>query len=67
LAARAANQLMRLTGVTPEHIARVALDAHERGRLYLVPQLDARMIWRTKRLLPTPYIRLVGLVGRLLS
>lgn len=64
-AARAANTLMRLTGVTPERISRVTLDAHDRGRLYVVPQLDAQLIWRAKRLLPVPYARALGLIGRL--
>lgn len=65
-AARTAKALMRLTGVSPESIARTALDAHDRGRLYAVPQLDAQLIWRAKRLLPVPYTRVLGLIGRLL-
>jgi len=63
--AQAANTLMRLTGTTPERIARTTLDAHDKGRLYVVPQLDAQLVWRLKRLLPVPYTRVAGLLGRL--
>lgn len=65
-AAGVANTLMRLSGVSPERIARATLDAHDAGRLYVVPQLDAALIWRAKRLLPVPYSRIAGLLGRFL-
>lgn len=65
-ATRLADRLMRLTGASPDDIARTTLDAHDRGRLYVLPQWDARLIWRVKRLLPLPYTRALGLLGRLL-
>lgn len=65
-AAELANKFMRVTGVAPERIARAALDAHDRQRLYVLPQLDARALWWAKRLAPSLYTRLVGLAGRLL-
>ncbi|ALG08914.1 SDR family NAD(P)-dependent oxidoreductase [Kibdelosporangium phytohabitans] len=65
-AARLADTMMRLTGVSPHRVARTTLDAHDAGRLHVVPQLDARLVWRTKRALPGAYTRLAGLVGRLL-
>lgn len=65
--ARTAERLMRLTGASPEHIARRTLDAHDRGRLYVIPRLDAQLIWRTKRMLPAAYTRAAGLLGRLLA
>jgi NAD(P)-dependent dehydrogenase (short-subunit alcohol dehydrogenase family) len=65
-AARLADRAMRLVGSDPDRIAKVTLDANDRGRLYVVPQLDAQLVWRAKRLLPTPYTRGAGLLGRLL-
>ncbi|WP_020497663.1 SDR family NAD(P)-dependent oxidoreductase [Sciscionella marina] len=66
-AANLAGKLMRLTGVSPESIARMSLDANDRGRLYALPQLDARLIWRAKRLLPGTYLTAARLGERLLS
>jgi NAD(P)-dependent dehydrogenase (short-subunit alcohol dehydrogenase family) len=63
--ARLARSLMRLTGRSPDAVARATLDAHDRGRLYVLPQIDARATWRLKRLLPVPYARAAGLLGRL--
>ncbi len=62
--AGAAQTLMRLTGFSPDRVARTTLNAHDRGRLYAVPQPDAQLLWHAKRLLPTPYARVAGLLGR---
>lgn len=43
--ARLATELMRWTGFSPDHVARITLDAHERGRLQVLPQLDARVVF----------------------
>ena len=61
-----AQKLMRWTGFSPERISVTTLDAHDSNRLYVVPQLDAKAIWLTKRLLPTLYTRGAGLLDRLL-
>jgi NAD(P)-dependent dehydrogenase (short-subunit alcohol dehydrogenase family) len=58
-AARLAESLMRVTGYSPERVAR------DRGRLYVLPQLDAKVVWRLKRLLPAQYAQVAGLIGRL--
>ncbi|WP_435590853.1 SDR family NAD(P)-dependent oxidoreductase [Nocardia sp. bgisy118] len=63
---RLAETLMRWTGFTPEHVARITLDANDRGSLYVVPQLDAQLIWRLKRYFPAPYTLALGLLERLL-
>ena len=63
--ARMATGLMRTSGLSPIRVARMTLDAHDRGRLYVVPQVDARLIWATKRLVPELYARGAGLLGRL--
>ncbi|MBS4101926.1 SDR family NAD(P)-dependent oxidoreductase [Tsukamurella paurometabola] len=61
-----AGTLMKLTGVSPAGVAAQTLDALDLGRLYVVPQLDANVIWHLKRHFPTPYARGLGLINRLL-
>ncbi|KQU03812.1 short-chain dehydrogenase [Rhodococcus sp. Leaf7] len=61
-----AQKLMRWTGFTPERVAVTTLDALDKGRLYVVPQIDAKAIWLLKRLVPTLYTRGAGLLDRLL-
>ncbi|MEV2220091.1 SDR family NAD(P)-dependent oxidoreductase [Nocardia vinacea] len=64
--ARLADTLMRLTGFSPDSVARTTLDAHDRGQLYVLPQLDAHLIWRLKRYFPAQYTYALGLLDRLL-
>lgn len=64
-AAGIAQRLAGIVGFAAERVARMTLDAHDRGRLYVVPQPDAQLLWLGKRLLPTPYTRVAGLLGRL--
>jgi NAD(P)-dependent dehydrogenase (short-subunit alcohol dehydrogenase family) len=59
-----AARLMRWTGVSAAKVARVCLDAHDRGDLYCLPQLDAKLGWNIKRFAPVTYTRAVGLVSR---
>jgi NAD(P)-dependent dehydrogenase (short-subunit alcohol dehydrogenase family) len=59
-----ANRLMRWTGYSPARVARMCLDTHDRGGLYCMPQLDARIGWGIKRFAPAVYTRTVGLVAR---
>ncbi|GAC60565.1 hypothetical protein GSI01S_10_01570 [Gordonia sihwensis NBRC 108236] len=61
-----AGRLMELTGTSPQSVAAMTLDAHDLGRLYVLPQLDANVIWRLKRFLPVPYARGLGVLGRFL-
>lgn len=63
-AAELARKVARVAGFSPERVARTTLDAHDRGRLYVLPQLDAKALWGLKRLAPSPYARVAGLVGR---
>ncbi|MGZ4511417.1 MAG: SDR family NAD(P)-dependent oxidoreductase [Mycobacterium sp.] len=60
-----ANKLMRWTGFSAEKVARICLDAHDRGDLYCMPQLDAKIGWSIKRLAPQSYTRAAGLVSRI--
>ncbi len=59
-----AARLMRWTGFSPTKVARICLDAHDRGELYCMPQLDAKIGWNIKRLAPQAYTRAVGVVSR---
>jgi NAD(P)-dependent dehydrogenase (short-subunit alcohol dehydrogenase family) len=59
-----AAKLMRWTGFSPAKVARVCLDANDRGALYCMPQLDAKLAWNVKRLAPQVYTRAVGLASR---
>jgi NAD(P)-dependent dehydrogenase (short-subunit alcohol dehydrogenase family) len=63
-ASELARRISRIAGFSPERVARLTLDAHRRGRLYVLPQLDAKAVWQLKRLAPTPYARVAGLLGR---
>ena len=66
-AARLATNLMKWTGISPQHVARTTLNAHDRGQIYVVPQLDAKVLWQLKRALPGPFTRTLGLVERMAS
>lgn len=62
---RLATGLMRLTGMSATTVARRCLDAHDRGQLYVMPQLDAKVGWQVKRSFPRTYTAAAGLLGRL--
>jgi len=64
-ATKLANRVMGLTGFTAEKVAKTCLDAHDRGDLYCMPQLEAKFGWNIKRLAPGTYTRAVGLLNRL--
>jgi NAD(P)-dependent dehydrogenase (short-subunit alcohol dehydrogenase family) len=59
-----ANRVMRWTGFSPEKVARICLDAHDHGELYCMPQLEAKIGWNIKRLVPGIYTRGMGVVSR---
>ncbi|KZB83320.1 SDR family NAD(P)-dependent oxidoreductase [Amycolatopsis regifaucium] len=61
-----AQRVSDLVGFSPERVAKMTLDAHDRGRLYVVPQPDAQLLWHAKRFVPVPYTRIAGLLGRFL-
>ncbi|GAA5131040.1 SDR family NAD(P)-dependent oxidoreductase [Alloalcanivorax gelatiniphagus] len=58
------NRWVSLTGVSAEGVARTTLKALDKGRLYVLPQIDARLIWRAKRYVPALYARGAGLLSR---
>ncbi|UGT43862.1 SDR family NAD(P)-dependent oxidoreductase [Nocardia yamanashiensis] len=63
---RLAGELMRRTGFSPERVAATTLDAHDRGALYVLPQLDAQLVWQLKRHFPALYTRALGVLNRVL-
>lgn len=63
-AARLATTAMKWTGVSADSVARAALNAVDRGQLHVVPQIDAKLIWQAKRLMPATYTRALGVVER---
>jgi NAD(P)-dependent dehydrogenase (short-subunit alcohol dehydrogenase family) len=63
-AAGFATQIAKYAGMSPDKVAATTLDAHDKGRLYVVPQLDARAIWVSKRLAPAVHARVGGLLTR---
>ncbi|WP_280274139.1 SDR family NAD(P)-dependent oxidoreductase [Nocardia wallacei] len=63
---RLADTLMRLTGFSPERVAGLTLDAHDLGRLYVLPQLDAQLVWHLKRHFPALYTHALGVLNRVL-
>ncbi|MGD9619854.1 MAG: SDR family NAD(P)-dependent oxidoreductase [Mycolicibacterium sp.] len=60
-----ADQLMRWTGFSAQRVAQMCLDTNDRGRLYCMPQPDARIVWGIKRLTPTVFTRAAGLTTRI--
>ncbi|MGM7647002.1 SDR family NAD(P)-dependent oxidoreductase [Nocardia sp. JW2] len=63
-AERLGGSLLRWTGRAPASIAKTTLDAVDRGDLYVVPQLEAKVLWQAKRLMPATYTRSAGLLER---
>lgn len=63
-ASGAASRIAAAVGMSPQKVARMALDGHDRGRLYVLPQVDARALWMSKRLTPTTHARIGGLLAR---
>ena len=58
------RKLMRWTGISPERVVRRCLNTYDRGGLYCMPQLDAKILWRVSRLAPTLSARGTGFVSR---
>lgn len=63
----ARSAMTRFSLTTADKVARQTLDALDRGELYMLPQIDGRLAWRFKRLMPRLYARTVGEAYRLLA
>jgi len=62
----ARSAMTRFALTNADRVARQTLDALDRGELYMVPQIDGRIAWRIKRLMPRLYARAVGETYRFL-
>lgn len=62
-----AQTLMDRQGASCEAVAKVTLDALDRGRIHVLPQIDARIAWMMKRLAPGLYTRGMGYAARRLG
>lgn len=60
--AAAARAQAERNGSTARSVALDALHALDKGKLYALPQTDAKVVWRVKRWLPTLYPRLAARV-----
>lgn len=59
-----ANRVMRWTGISAARVARDCLNTHDRGGLYCMPQLEAKLGWGAKRFAPETFTRLAGIAFR---
>jgi short-subunit dehydrogenase len=62
-----AQRMMEWMGHSPESVAELTLNSLDRNRLYVLPQLDARVVWRLKRYAPVSYNRGAGLIARFMA
>lgn len=62
-----AEKAMSMSRVDAAGVAKMTLDANERGKLYVVPQLEAKAFWFSKRMSPRIYVASTGLVNRYLG
>ena len=63
----ARSAMTRFALTTADKVARQTLDALDRGELYMLPQIDGRIAWRFKRMMPRLYTRTIGEAYRLLA
>jgi len=61
------DRWIKWTGMSAEKVVARTLKAFDRGELYVMPQWDARLIWRSKRLTPNTYQMGTGLLSRVLA
>lgn len=60
----AATALMNMIGMSSRKVARITVDTHDRGGLYVMPQIDAKVGWEIKRHAPRSYTKALGLLER---
>ncbi|MBL4865802.1 MAG: SDR family NAD(P)-dependent oxidoreductase [Pseudomonadales bacterium] len=60
-----ARAMEKLAFTNSDKVARQTLSALDKGKLYMMPQIDAKIWWRVKRFAPAPYARGIGEVYKL--
>lgn len=58
------HKLMDRSSIQAADVARIALDAVAKSKLYAVPHADGRWAWRFKRMLPTGYSALMSTLAK---
>jgi len=61
------HALMNFAMTTSDSVAKLTLNRLDRGQLYTIPQLDAKLFWLMKRVSPTLYNSFLGLSYRLIK
>ena len=60
-----AKAMEKLSMTNSDKVARQTLSALDKGQLYMLPQIDAKVAWRIKRMAPAAYSRGIGEIYRL--
>ncbi len=55
------HALMNFALTTSDSVAQLTLNRLDKGKLYTIPQLDAKLFWLMKRLSPSLYAKFLGL------
>lgn len=55
------HALMNFAMTTSDAVAKLTLNRLDQGKLYTIPQLDAKLFWLMKRASPTLYTKFLGL------
>ncbi|MCG8669438.1 MAG: SDR family NAD(P)-dependent oxidoreductase [Pseudomonadales bacterium] len=58
-----AQSLMDKLGHSPESVVVKSLNGLDKNKIHVLPQLDARIAWRFKRMSPSQFIRFSGLMA----
>lgn len=61
------HALMNFAMTTSDSVAQLTLNRLDQGKLYTIPQLDAKLFWLLKRMSPTLYNTFLGLSYRLVK
>jgi NAD(P)-dependent dehydrogenase (short-subunit alcohol dehydrogenase family) len=59
-----AQRMMDRAGMSSDRVAKVTLEALDRGQIHVLPQRDARVSWLLKRASPSMFTRGMGVVAR---
>ena len=55
------HALMNFAMPSSDAVAQLTLNRLDQGKLYTIPQLDAKLFWLMKRVSPTLYAKFLGL------
>jgi NAD(P)-dependent dehydrogenase (short-subunit alcohol dehydrogenase family) len=61
---RAGEKLMDVAKMSAQDVARFALDGAQKGKFFLLPQPDARVLWGAKRIVPELFPSIISAVRK---